>query len=263
MFQSTDFGSKINEKTQNSSKALNEIHSFLFKDQKSENISINNQKVHSKDLKWKNEGFSNIYCETDRKPFDDSSTKRKIFYKGMKNFKANSYSSLISLTSNLKFQNSNPYSTNETNIKKNGAFLTERPLPISNTTLKNNDLKYKIERKIQEISHIDNFYSSFYSKFINKNTKTLKNLENNKGLDRKINKNIIVDDEKYKGIHDSIDMKQDRKFEEFFKDLLQKKYISGKIILIIENHNFETAKMKSYLKYSFHFISQVKNRLIH
>ena len=175
--------------------------------------------------------------------------KRRLIYKGLRNYHMNSYSSLIK--TNHKSSENYSESYREAAIDKNGG-LTERNIWDIN---KNPGLKEKIGKN----TILENFkgrnseiLKGLYAKFMNKTKERLRNTKKNQQIEQK-NKGKWFEFEALMGVQCA-----DRKFEDFFKDLALQEYSEGKIMLILENFALETAKIKSQLRYNYVFIGKVR-----
>lgn len=191
---------------------------------------------------------NSLISQTDRQTNEttEGSMKRRLIYKGLRNYQMNSYSSLIK--TNYKSSENYSESYREAPFDKNGGF-TERKIWEFD---KNQGLKQKIAKN----SILENFtgrnseiLKGLYEKFLNKTKERLRNTKKNKKNDEK---NRV-------GVEEILGMQGiDRKFEDFFKDLAKKEYSEGKIMLILENFALETAKIKSQLRYNYVFIGKVR-----
>lgn len=174
-----------------------------------------------------------------------SHTLRKIIYKGLKNYKMSNYTSLMA--NSLSSSPQRPFSSlksldNQIKILSETNKLTNNNMDNDKGTqlgIGKSNLKEKIKESLKKnIKNGENtFLTGFSSKFIQK--KSINSL-----------KSVSIIKEK-KDLGDC-----NRKFEDFWDDLMRKEFIPGKIFLVLENYHFETFKIKSHLKYQFSFISK-------
>lgn len=139
------------------------------------------------------------------------------------------FSSLKSLDNQIKI-------LSETNKLTNNNMDNDKGTQLG---IGKSNLKEKIKESLKKnIKNGENtFLTGFSSKFIQK--KSINSL-----------KSVSIIKEK-KDLGDC-----NRKFEDFWDDLMRKEFIPGKIFLVLENYHFETFKIKSHLKYQFSFISK-------
>lgn len=182
--------------------------------------------------------------------------RKKIFLNGKKNYTMLGFDSTLNKNSTYNnFLSYRSFENNNLPLKNEfDQFKTERKFG-EREILSNVSLKQKIQNKIQQnkASNLDVFLTSFSCKYNNKPTNILQKHKKSKQI--LVKKDDI--DSNRKTYETLVDLRHDRKFGDFFDFCVKNEFQEGKIILVLENHNLEIAKMKSNLKYFYYFIRKV------